>query len=142
MSRIRKQLGRLYFLHIFAILAVWLSMYIPGLDFLFAIIYILLIIVEGKESVVSLGASQTLIAALLWQLPGLVLAALVMQSLSYNAIFLLEIWVTPLIPVISLAPALFTHAYSITYYQGYYGALLAIILLYLFPLITKIWKHK
>jgi len=102
---------RLYFFHISAILAVWLAMYFPGLDIVLALLYLVLLWEEGKYTyrVLRNPKRQALIAGI-WQLPGLILAVSVILRLdrltdfAYYFVFALELWVTPILPLISLIP--------------------------------------
>lgn len=106
-----KSVSRLYFLHISAILAVWLAMYFPGLDIILAMLYLLLLWGEGKYTYRTLRSRQrqALIASI-WQLPGLILAASVILGLdrltdfAYYFVFILELWFTPVLPLISVLP--------------------------------------
>lgn len=88
-------------------------MYFPGLDIILAILYLLLLWEEGKHTcrILCSRRRQALIA-IIWQLPGLILAGFVILGLdrltdfAYYFIFILELWVTPILPLISLLPTL------------------------------------
>jgi hypothetical protein len=102
---------RIYFLHTFAILAVWLGMYFPGLDIMLSILYLILLREEGKHGAQLLcdNKKQGLVA-LLWQLPGFFLGTSVLlefdrlTDFAYYFIFMLELWETPILPLLSLLP--------------------------------------
>jgi len=109
--QILKLLGRVYILHISAILAIWLAMYYSGLDIILSIIYLFLLWEEGKYThrMLRNPKKQALIASL-WQLPGFVLGTSVIigidrvTDLAYYFVFMLELWVTPILPLVSLLP--------------------------------------
>lgn len=117
--KIIKSLVRLYIIHITAILAVASSMYFPGLDLLLAVLYLVILRREANYNQSWLG--RTLIG-IGWQLPGLLfsfLAALSFkfsESITYYSIFMLELWHTPVLPVISLFPAYRIFARPLYYY--------------------------
>ncbi len=109
--QILKSLGRVYILHISAILAIWLAMYYPGLDIILSIIYLFLLWEEGKHTHRMLrNPKQQALIASLWQLPGFILGASVIlgiervTDLAYYFVFMLELWVTPILPLVSLLP--------------------------------------
>jgi len=102
---------RIYVLHLSAILAIWLGTYYPGVDIALSILYLLLLWAEGQHSWQILHSrwKQALIAAF-WQLPGFLLAGTILSGLdrltefAYYFVFILEIWHTPVLPLISLLP--------------------------------------
>ncbi len=138
---IHKKLGRLYFIQAFAVPTVWLGMYIPGIDVLLAIVYILIIFAEGKSSMDSLGSSRVFVLALLWQMPGFLLAALFLLTQSLYFVVMLELWATPLIPFISLLPK-FLALSGIAYYQVFFAALLVMIFFFVIPFMLYKWGNK
>lgn len=110
--KILNSLLRVYCLHISAILAIWLAMYFPGLDIVLSILYFYLLWAEGKYSQRMLHNHQSqALTALIWQLPGFILVGSVLLSLdvvadfAYYFIFILELWDTPVLPLVSLLPA-------------------------------------
>jgi hypothetical protein len=95
-----------------AVLAIWLGMYFPGLDILLCIVYIYLLWEEGKYAAQKVqNRKKQALTAFLWQLPGIVLSASVIAGLdrltdfAYYFLFMLELWQTPILPLISLIPA-------------------------------------
>ena len=85
-------------------------MYFPGLDIILALIYIYLVWKEGSYCRQRLRRPGVAAVAALWQLPGYFLAGSILLPLesvsqfSYYFIFMLELWDTPLLPLISLLP--------------------------------------
>lgn len=102
---------RIYGLHLSAILAIWLGTYYPGLDIALSILYLLLLWTEGQHSwrILRSPWKQALIAVF-WQLPGFLLAGSILSGLdrltefAYYFVFILELWHTPVLPLISLLP--------------------------------------
>lgn len=97
---------RLYCIHFFALIAVAISIYYPGLDIALAILYILIIGKEAAEYDSSTG-KNIIITALSLHLPGFILviinlAGVSFMDLSSYALFILQYWYIPLIPLISL----------------------------------------
>lgn len=86
-------------------------MYFPGLDIMLALVYIYLVWKEGSYGRQRLSRAEVAILAVLWQLPGYFLAGSILLPLasasqfSYYFIFMLELWDTPLLPLISMLPA-------------------------------------
>lgn len=99
-----------YILHISAIIAIGLAMYFPGLDIILALVYLYLVWKEGSYCRLRLSRAGIAAVAVLWQLPGYFLAGSILLPLgfasqfSYYFIFMLELWDTPLLPLISLLP--------------------------------------
>lgn len=87
-------------------------MYFPGLDIILSILYLILLIEEGKHTARRLDnpGKQGLIA-IIWQMPGLLFVVSIiteldhLTELAYYFIFMLELWHTPIIPLVSLLPA-------------------------------------
>lgn len=89
-----------------AFLAVWLSTYYPGLDILLAFVYIVVLSAEACR-LKGYNRLRIFLIALFWQGPAALLSLLAMgvfyiYALSDNAIFLLEFWTTPLLPLLTL----------------------------------------
>ncbi|HPF44163.1 MAG TPA: hypothetical protein PKV15_05640 [Syntrophomonadaceae bacterium] len=96
---------RLYSIHFFALIAVALSTYFPGLDIALAVLYIVILGMEAIQS--NLPTSKNIIIGSSLQIPGFILAIInlagIMQwDLSSYALFILQYWYIPLIPLISL----------------------------------------
>lgn len=109
--KIGRLLIRGYIINIGAILAVCLAMYFPGLDVLLAFLYLLIVWKEGQYCRLILNnRAQRAIIAIIWQLPGYLLAGAILCSLDavsqfgYYFIFMLELWDTPILPLMSLLP--------------------------------------
>lgn len=92
-------------------MAVCLAMYFPGLDLILVFIYLYLVWKEGMYCRQRCSRTGVAAVAVLWQLPGYFLAGSILLSLdavsqfAYYFIFILELWDTPLLPLISLLPA-------------------------------------
>jgi hypothetical protein len=89
-----------------ALLTVWLASYFTGLDLIFSIIFTAIIMIE---SITGRGEIWSgLATVLIWQLPGMILSLCIISGLSNLMpggeyyIFILELWYTPVIPLISL----------------------------------------
>ena len=110
MKRIAKAVLRIYCIHCTAILAICLSMYFSGLDLPLALIYLVLIWQEARRSRSFCSPIQQGIVGFLWQLPGIFLSLSILLGLdratdfSYYFIFILQLWHTPVLPIISLLP--------------------------------------
>lgn len=106
---------RLLGIHIFAVLAIWLSTYLPGLDILLSLVYLAVINMEirslEKETIITKG-----IAALLWLGIPAYLSIITSFRLSDIGIFLLEFWFTPILPILSLKPYVFDSGRPFYYY--------------------------
>lgn len=135
-----KVMARLYIIHLFAIPAIAFGMYLPGLDLLLALVYLIFIWQEGLYADRILNPLQLGVTGVVWQFPGIFLALIVILGwdlsldLSYYSIFILEIWQTPLLPLISLMPT-----WIINNYPSYYYLLLLavplVIVVYIAPAI-------
>lgn len=100
-----KALARLYLLQISAFLAIWFSTYFPGLDYLLTVVYLIIVSIEANR-LKGFARSQILLITIIWQGPAallsiLVIANLYFYALSDNAIFLLEFWSTPILPLLT-----------------------------------------
>ena len=100
-----KAVTRLYLLQTSAFLAVWFSTYFPGLDLLLAVVYLIIVSVEANR-LKGFTRSQILLITVIWQGPAAILSILVMgnfyfYALSDNALFLLEFWSTPILPLLT-----------------------------------------
>lgn len=128
---------RLYMIHLFAILAVWLATYYPGLDVVLAVLYLLVVVREVRYHQ-SKSRWRIFVVVLTWQLTGLffsliILARCTMLELYNYAIFVLELWYTPILPFLSMLPT------GSLEKPLYYYALLGMPLLYVavLPLFNK-----
>ncbi|MDO4540724.1 MAG: hypothetical protein Q4B48_06475 [Syntrophomonadaceae bacterium] len=124
--------GRLMLIHLFAVLAVWLAMYYPGLDIALAVLYLLMVLLEFA-AVWQWGGKwwQSLLLLIVWQLP-LLVCVVTFWSGSYSAesilywAFAQQMWLTPLLPLLaatwpqitimgSVAVALFTAIFFLSW---------------------------
>lgn len=98
---------RLYIIQLWAVLAVWLASYFNGLEIFLSILFAVCIIIESIMNN-SERMFSCLATVLLWQLPGILLGIIIITGLTFHLpggeyyIFVLELWYTPLIPLISL----------------------------------------
>jgi hypothetical protein len=103
-----KKIGRLYLIQIWALLAIWLASYFDGLEVLLSILFVACIIGESIINQTATLASY-LHTVLPWQLPGILLSIIIVTGLTLHLpggeyyIFVLELWYTPLIPLISIS---------------------------------------
>ena len=118
-----KAIGRLYFLHITAVLAIWAAMYYPGWDKFCSVLYILVLIAEIRLLVSQVKSLLTV--ALAWSLPWIMAAlssvlALDWWGLGNIGFFILTCWYTPWLPLLVGAKTI------IAGYPLYYYLLLAL----------------
>lgn len=110
MERIIKAVLRIYCIHLTAILAICLSMYFSGLDLPLALIYLVLIWQEARRSSSFCGPIMQGVLGFIWQLPGIFLSLAILLGLdqstdfSYYFIFILQLWHTPVLPILSFLP--------------------------------------
>jgi hypothetical protein len=130
-----KAVFRIYCLHLSAILAIWLGMYYPGLDVFLATIYLILLWEEGKHTwQLQPNALRQALVAILWQLPGFFLAGSILVGLdrltefAYYFVFILELWQTPVLPLISLLPVWTVK--DIPVYYGLFFVMVPVLALY------------
>lgn len=145
---ILRSIFRIYIIHLSAILAIWLAMYYPGLDVILSILYLLLLWEEGKYTLRTFRSPlKQKIIAVIWQLPGIILGSSVILGLdrltdfAYYFVFILELWVTPVLPLVSLLPA-----WSILDRPLYYYLLFVMVPLlavyYCLPLFRKQYRKN
>lgn len=89
-------------------IAVALSTYYPGLDLALAFLYIVVLGLEAIQA--NLPGGKNIITGLSLQIPGFILAitnlaGIGQWDLSSYALFILQFWYIPLIPIISLVSA-------------------------------------
>lgn len=102
-----RAIARLYFIHLFAWLAVWMAMSISGLDIVLSLLYVYIVV---KENTLLRGysAGKRLAGLIFWQGPAAFLSLVSISSwalggLKEYAFFMLEFWYTPLLPLLSLS---------------------------------------
>ncbi len=144
---ISKSIFRIYLIHLSAILAVWLAMYYPGLDIILSILYLVVLWEEGNYTFRRIQNSLKQAAvAVIWQLPGFILALSVilkwdrLTDFAYYFIFILELWVTPVLPLISLLPT-WTILERPLYYYLFFVLVPILAVYYCLPLLRK-WSVK
>jgi hypothetical protein len=118
--KIVRAAGRLYLIQIFAFSAVSLSTFFPGLDLLLALLYIIVLIAEGRLHP-EMTIAQKSSVVFLWQGPALfmsiyVLAEFTFANLDDYAIFAMQFWTAPLLPWWSLLNAPTPGSYPLYYY--------------------------
>lgn len=98
-------------------------MYFPGLDIVLALVYLYIVWKEGRYSRLVLSSrARRAMVAIVWQLPGFLLAGSILCSLDavaqfgYYFIFMLELWDTPLLPLVSLIPSWTIYDQPVYYY--------------------------
>jgi len=126
-------------LHLTAILAVWLGMYFPGLDLVLGVLYIIFVWKEGQHSSLLLNNPKIIIfVAVIWQAPGTILALSVLTGLdtlvdfAYYFVFMLELWLTPVLPLISVIPT-FTILDKPFYYYCFFILVPLLAVVYCLP---------
>ncbi|MFA7149250.1 MAG: hypothetical protein WC109_10580, partial [Syntrophomonadaceae bacterium] len=97
-----KAIARLYFIHIFAFLAVAISTYYPPWDIILSLLYLLVIGSEAR-SLRDFSSNSRRLVILTWQAPGILLFLLVIShtaiwDLSNYAYFIMLFWYTALVP--------------------------------------------
>lgn len=119
MSIIRA-VGRLYLIQVFAFCAVSLSTFYPGIDLVLSLIYIVVLIAEGRlHSKISIFQKSLIVLS--WQGPALFMSFYVVTGLTFAnlddyAIFTLQFWTAPLLPWWSLLNAPLQGSYPLYYY--------------------------
>jgi len=138
---------RIYIIHISAIIAVALSTHYPGWDIILSILYILIVYGEAHYISQKIGniKKQALIA-LIWQLPGLLLCFQILEIINLSEflqhydLFILEIWHTPLLPILSLLPAGEGWEKPLYYYL-FFILIPFLLILYFSPAVVKLKKE-
>ncbi|MGI6469151.1 MAG: hypothetical protein GXZ09_06795 [Syntrophomonadaceae bacterium] len=115
---------RLLWIHVFAWFTVWLFSYWAGMEYIAAVLYLIIISREAL-SLQGCQLGQRIMAALLWQLPAYLMTVILLTGWNpgqiYNyAIFILSFWMTPLLPWLSLFKSS-----SLAYPAYYYGLLIS-----------------
>lgn len=106
---------RLLGIHIFAVLAVWLGMYFPGLDIFLSFIYLIII----SQEIYDLRGESLLVkgvAGLLWLGLPLILSLITYFKIISEGIFLLIFWYTPILPLLSIRTYVFSNGLPLYYY--------------------------
>ncbi|MGI6435013.1 MAG: hypothetical protein ACOX0F_06620 [Syntrophomonadaceae bacterium] len=123
--------ARLLWIHGFAGAAVWLSSYWAGLEYVVALLYLLVLGSEAR-AMRDREAGERFLISLAWQLPAFFMALILltgwnpMQPYDY-AIFILGFWLTPVLPWLALLPPS-----GLAYPSYYYGLIIS-------PLLLSLW---
>lgn len=103
-------ISRLYLLQLTAAAAVALSMNYPGLDVFLACMYLVVIGREGRSVRTSLSRIKKWRVGFYWQMPSFLLLSIAflipsdyMEQVNYM-MFALQLWQTPMLPLVSLLP--------------------------------------
>jgi hypothetical protein len=122
---------------LYAIL-VWLVMYFPGFDILASVIFLYILFQWSRRlGADGLSTPQAIGTAVLAQMPGLVFGALALHSwwlygpLTSNNDFALQMWHTPLVPLLSLLPVVYVREFPLTYLILFFLSPLYILLMVL-----------
>lgn len=118
--KVIRSAGRLYFIQIFAFSAVSLSTFFPGLDLLLSLLYIVVLIFEGRNHS-EMTIYQKSSVFFLWQGPAMFMSIYVLGDLTFAnlddyAIFALQFWTAPLLPWWSLLNVPTPGSYPLYYY--------------------------
>ncbi|MGE5544245.1 MAG: hypothetical protein ACM3UW_04665 [Bacillota bacterium] len=123
---------------LYAILA-WLTMYFPGLDLLTSAVFIFLLFNWSRYMVRNgMNTWQVMAAAFLAQLPGLVFSGLAIYSwwrygpLTSNFDFILQMWHTPFVPLLSLLPTVHLQGFPLSFLLAYILSPVYVLLMGLF----------
>lgn len=122
---------RLLWIHGFAGAAVWLSSYWAGLEYVVALLYLLVLGSEAR-AMQDGKVGKRLLVSLAWQLPGFLMAFILLtgwnplQPYDY-AIFILGFWMTPILPWLALLPSS-----DLAYPSYYYGLIIS-------PFLLSLW---
>ncbi|MEA1962446.1 MAG: hypothetical protein U9N81_14460 [Bacillota bacterium] len=112
----------------------------PGLDIVLAFLYLIIIWNEGKNNGIDKNSQiNDFFVTLIWQLPGLLLIAFLISNTFFYAIFVLELWITPVLPFISLFPVGMQRG-DIFYTWTFILAVLWLAGVYLLPALLSIRK--
>ena len=118
---------------------VWLTMYFPGVDLLASVVFIYLLFRWSRHMVENgMNVRQVMATATLAQIPGLVFSGLAIYSwwrygpLTSNFDFALQMWHTPLLPLLSLLSAVHLQGFPLSFLLAYILSPLYILLMGLF----------
>lgn len=130
---------RLLIFNLLYAILVWLTMYFPGLDLLASVVFIYLLFRWTRYMVRNrMNTWQVISAATLAQLPGLVFSGIALYSwwlygpLTSNFDFILQMWHTPFVPLLSLLPAVHLQEFPLYFLFAYILSPLYILLMGLF----------
>lgn len=121
-------------------------MYYPGLEIFFSLLFLLIIVKENDYKRFSF--LQQSLVGIIWQLPAWFLSAVVLLGLdqstnfSYYYIFMLQLWHTPVLPLITLLPD-FIYLNRPLYYYAIFIAAPVLWIVYVSPFfVRKLFKRK
>lgn len=135
---VRAGLRLLLFNLLYAIL-VWFTMYFPGLDLL-ASAFFFYVLLRWSQYLVDAGLNtwRVMGTATLAQVPGLIWGSLALYSwwlygpLTSNYDFMLQMWHTPWVPILSLLPTIHLQGFPLSFLLLYILSPLYILLIGLF----------
>jgi hypothetical protein len=127
---------RLLSFNLFYAILVWLTMYFPGVDLLASVFFIYLLFRWSRYlGDAGFNTWQVMGTAFLAQIPGLVFGSLAIYSwylygpLTSNHDFLLQMWHTPLVPILSLLPTIHLQGFPLSFLLLYVLSPVYIILM-------------
>lgn len=130
---------RLLIFNLLYAILVWFAMYFPGLDLLASAVFIYLLFSWSKYMVRNgMNTWRVMATAVLAQLPGLVFSSLAIYSwwrygpLTSNFDFILQMWHTPFVPLLSLLPAVHLQGFPLSFLLAYILSPVYILLIGLF----------
>jgi hypothetical protein len=131
--------GRLLIFNLLYAILVWLTMYFPGLDLLAAAIFIYLLFRWSQHMIDNrMNTWQVMATAALAQLPGLIFSGIAIHSwwrygpLTSNFDFILQMWHTPFVPLLSILPTVHLQEFPISFLLAYILSPAYIVLMTLF----------
>ncbi|QGT98849.1 hypothetical protein SYNTR_0256 [Candidatus Syntrophocurvum alkaliphilum] len=133
---------RLFFIHLGAFLAIIAATYFSIIDIILSFLFVFFIWHEAKLAKKRLKGFRSLIAVTIWQMPGLIMSLLIITNLTdlfgfgEFIIFLLQFWHMPILPLLSILPAVAIFDKPL-YYYGMLGSSLFIIGVFIIGLMKK-----
>ena len=145
-----KCITRLWFIHIISLLTILFSMYFPVFDVVLSLVFLVFIYLEGRLIVYKTNGSlwQVSVIALSWQFPALLLILVNTFDLSqftalyHYSYFMLEIWQTQLLPLLSLIPPTWTYQGMPLYYYLYFIDIPLLMFLLILPTLQYRIRRK
>ncbi|MGI6549613.1 MAG: hypothetical protein ACOX4Q_12665 [Syntrophomonadales bacterium] len=136
--------GRLLIFNLLYAILVWLTMYFPGLDLLAAAIFIYLLFRWSQHMIDNrMNTWQVMATAALAQLPGLIFSGIAIHSwwrygpLTSNFDFILQMWHTPFVPLLSILPTVHLQEFPISFLLAYILSPAYILLMTLFARVLQ-----
>jgi hypothetical protein len=110
-----------------------LASYYPGWDIFLALVYFVVLMIERKLCKLrNLSLTQIILSAFVWQAPGIILVFTKLTGMSFcglydYAIFILEFWCTPILPLLTLLPQNMGLPFPVYYYALYLAPFIFIL---------------